>query len=258
MGVRSDCARNPSVPDFSPCLVPNPVARNQLLSRTWRDVVEADVRAYLKEELTSCLSRSDYEIFLQHGLAAPDDSLCRRVPRAIDEFIFQAAVQYGPEIFLLPELLQRVTDWARKENGGDELWKKLGKRFALHARVHRGTAKAPLDPWWVRSRRAIIQETKFLKEYLPVKLPKHRTPSKEQLLDAVLDTIEDNASKFPQLLRIGASSFLVFIKLETKLLRTLLEQGITPADFTGKLIQSVTNYTPESARQIINRQLSRP
>lgn len=249
-------ARHPSVTDFAPYLVPNPVVRNQLLNPGWRAATEADVRSYLKEELRSSLSNSDYEHFLQHGLAGPDDRLRGRICRAIDEFIFQSAVQYGPEIFLLPEVLQRVSDWVRKENGGNERCERLGKRFALLARVRRGTAKTPLNPWWVQSRRAIIREVRILKKYLAAKLTKHRTLSKEQLLDAILDTMEDDASKFPKLLRIGAA-FLAFLQLETEHLRTLLEGGITPADFVGELIQSVTNYKPESARQIISRALSR-
>ena len=250
-------ARNPSVTDFAPCLVPNQVTQNQLLNRTWRDLTLVDVQSYLMEELKSTLSTSDYEQFQQHGLAVPDDACYKRICPAIDEFIFQAAVQYGPEILLLPELHQRVFDWVRTEDGGDKHCEKLGKRLALGALVHRRRAWAPLDPWWVQSRRAILNEVKTLKGYLLAKLTNYRAPSKEQLLGATLDTIEENESKFPKLLRIGAS-FLRFLKLQSEPLRGLLEGAITPANFTNELIESVTNYTPESSRQLISRGLSEP
>jgi hypothetical protein len=248
-------ARNPSVTDFAPCLVPNPATRNQFLNPRWRELTEADVRSYMMEELKSTLSTSDYEQFQQHGLAVPDDAGHKRICSAIDEFIFQAAVQYGFEISLLPEVGQRVFDWVHTEDQGDKRCDKFGGRLAQGARVRQGTALAPLKPWWVRSRSAIISEVKLLKQFLPDKLPTNRTPTKGQLLAATLDTIEENESKFPKLLRIGAS-FPRFLMWNTRLLGSLLEDEITPGNFTGELIRSVTNYKPDSSRQLISRGLS--
>jgi hypothetical protein len=247
-------ARNSSVTDGVPVLVAYPVPRNQLLYRSYRELTEVEVRAYMMEELKRTLSTSDFEQFQKHWLEAPE---YERICGAIDDFIFQAAVQYGPEIFLLPEVLQRVSDWVRAENGGDKRCEKLGERFALGARVFQGTGRAPLNPWWVNSRSAILREVKFLKKYLPARLPKDRTPSKEHLVAAVLDTIEDNESKFPKLLRIGAR-FLHFLMWKPELLRSLLEGTITPGNFVGELIWSVTHYKPESSRQLTSRHLSQP
>ena len=175
----------------------------------------------------------------------------------MDDFILQAAIEQGPKIFMLPTVFQRVNDWVLTGDDNGERWKELGERFALLARVVRGKGHAPLYPWWVRSRRAITEGAGALKEQLRAELPNFSSLSKRNLLHAALDMIEEHHSKFPKILRIGVP-FQSFIESETGVFRRLLQGELTPADFTGELIRWITNYQPESSRQIISRYLSNP
>jgi hypothetical protein len=80
----------------------------------------------------------------------------------------------------------------------------------------------------------------------------HRELSRENLLDVAMDAMQEE-SKFPKLLRIGVP-FLTFIgQPESRVLRHLLDGTLSPANFTDELISWMTNYEPESARQIISR-----
>jgi hypothetical protein len=249
-------SRNPSVTDPVVELVPNWTNVTQFLNAEWqRKLAVSDLQLYLTEELNSRLSPSDCELFVKHGLAIPDEPSRQRIYNAIDDIILQGAIEQGPRIFLLPTVLQRVSDWVLTDKDKGKRWKELGERFALLAQVVRGKAYAPLYPWWVRSRRAIIEEVGALKKQLRAQLPNYSSLSKRDLLQAALDTIEEHHSKFPRILRIGVP-FQGFIESETGVFRRLLQEELTPADFTGELIQWVTNYQPESSRQIISRYLS--
>jgi hypothetical protein len=232
---------------------PNWSGLNDFLNTTWRELAVSDIESYLAEELKASVSSSDYENFRQHGLEIPDENSRRIVCKAIDEIILQAAIEQGPNIFLVPVVRQRLTDWALKERGGSERWEELGKRFALLARVVQGEAKAPLYPWWVRSRKEIIKELKFLRKNFPAQVT-HRGRSKEELLNEVQHTIEENHEKFPKLLRIGFA-FLTFLQSETEAFRRLLVEELSPANFADELISWMTNFQPESARQTISHYL---
>jgi hypothetical protein len=249
-------SRNASVTDCVAELVPNLANVIQFLNDEWRDLVVPDLQSYLVEELRSRLSPSDCALFEKHRLAIPDKTSRQRVGKAIDEIILQAAIEQGPKIFLLPTVLQRVTDWILTDEGNGERWEELGERFAQLARVIRNKAYAPLYPWSVRSRAAILHEVRALRRQLRTKLPNYSSLSKRHLIRAALDTIEEDHSKYPKILRIGVP-FQSFIESETGVLRRLLHGELAPAIFTGQLIQWVTNYDPESSRQLISRLLSK-
>jgi len=251
-------SRNSSVTDPVVEVVPNWTNVTQFLNVEWqRKLVVSDLQLYLTEELNSSLSPSDCELFEKHGLAIPDEPSRQRIYNAIDDIILQGAIEQGPKILLLPTVFQRVSDWVLADEDNGERWKELGKCFALLARVVRGKARAPLYPWWVRSRRAIIEEVQALKKQLRAEQPKHSGLSKRALLHAALNTIEENHSRFPKILRIGVP-FQGFLESEIGVLRRLLQGTLTPADFAGQLIQWATNYKPESSRQIISHYLAKP
>ena len=118
--------------------------------------------------------------------------------------------------------------------------------------MYRGKARVPLDGWWKRSRHAILVEVKLLRNLLRAKLSSNaHTPSREELISTVLSTIKENESEFPNLIRID-NAFVTFLFSNLVNLKRLLERELSPADFTGELIQWATNYKPESARQIIS------
>jgi hypothetical protein len=251
-------SRNPLVIDSIVEFVPNLANLIQFLNAEWRrDLVVSDLQAYLIEELNSRLSPSDCALFGEHGLAIPDKTSRQRICNAIDEIILQAAIEQGPNFFLIPTVLQRVTDWVFADENNGERWEELGARFAQLARVVRGRAYAPLYPWWVRSRKAILGEVRVLRRQLRADVPKYSGLSKRRLIRAALDTIEEHHSKFPKILRIGVP-FQSFIESETGVFRRLLQRELAPSEFTGQLIKWITNYEPESSRQLINRLLSNP
>jgi hypothetical protein len=248
--------RNPSVTDVIIFYQPNWSGLNDFLNTTWKELVVSDVESYLDEELKASVSSSDFENFRQHGLEIPNENSRRTVANAIDEIILQAAVEQGPNIFLVPVVRQRLVDWALKERGGSERWEELGKRFALLARVVQGGAKVPLYPWWVRSRRDVVREVKALTRNFHPRVT-HRNLSKEELLNEVQYTVQVHHQKFPKLLRIGVP-FLLFVQSEAGAFQQLLDETLSPANFTDELIAWMTNYEPESARQIISRYLTSP
>lgn len=217
------------------------------------DFVKSDVQPYMTEVLKYLLPPSDCENFRQHGLAVADETSLHKIRKAMDEFILQAASVQGPSIFLHPMVLRRVTEWALTEDDGDRLWKELGSRFALLNKVVRGKGKARLDPWWVVSWPAIIKELRTLKKiYLQTNMPKQHSLSKQSLLDFTLRTIDLCAADFPTLRRIEVA-FQKFVESEIGVLRNLLDGTLSPAQFTGQLAQSMTNYKPESVQQIVSR-----
>jgi hypothetical protein len=225
--------------------------QNRFLDQSWRNAAEKEVRSFLNEELRSTLSPEEYEAFQKHALAAPDEASRRKIREAIDRFISESLFFYGLKIFLLPEVLQRVSDWVLTERNGKWLCKELGDNLALLPKVDRREAKAPLG-WWVRSRSAIIREVKVLRDLLRAKLQQDTTPTRNELLNAVLSTLRQNTGKFPKLIQIYGP-FIDFVASNADTLNSLLAGEITSADFTGELIRYTTNYKPESARQIISR-----
>jgi hypothetical protein len=235
-------------------VIPNWENKNHFLYEAWRNIAEAEVRSFLNDELRSALPGEDYRAFQQHGLSLNDASR-RAVCNAIDQFISDGLFLYGPKILLLPEVLQRIADWVLTEKEGQRLCKKFGDDLVRLARLYRGEAKAPLT-WWARSRHAIVAEVKALCGLLRAKPSKKTNPSKGELISTVLSMMKQDESRFPNLIRVS-DAFVAFLFSNITSLRTLLAQGITPAEFVGDLIQWATNYTPESARQTISR-LNRP
>ncbi len=213
---------------------------------------QSELLSYMTEELERTLSASDYKNFREYGLAVPNEASRRLIHTVIDKLILQAAVDIGPSMFLLPQILQRVTEWLTEVDGG-ERWKKLGKQFALVSRKARGEGRKPLSTWWDRSRKkTIVREVRVLKRYLRAKLTNRRSLSKLDLVDAMLNTIGDHANEFPKLMQIG-NAFQSFVESDTEPLRILLDGTLSPANFTGELMELVTGYTPESAIDITSR-----
>lgn len=215
---------------------------------------QSELLSYMTEELQRTLLPPDYQNFRHYGLAVPDENSRQLIHKAIDELILRAAVDFGPRIFLLPVILQRVTEWLEEKVGG-ERWRELGKRFAQVSQNVQGKRSAPLSEWWTPSRSRIIQEVRALRKYIRAGVTKWPSLSKLDLVEVMLQTIEDHASEFPKLIQIG-NAFQSFVESDTEPLRILLHGTLSPANFTDELIQSVTKYEGESARQIISQRLS--
>jgi hypothetical protein len=141
--------RNPSATDSILQVVRSRSGLDEFPKTEWqRDLVVSDLQSYLAEELRASVSSRAYKQYLKHGLEIHSANSRRIVCKALDEIILQAAIEQGPNIFLLLVVQQRLTDWTLKEKNGSERWEALGKRFAWLAKVVRGKANVPLYPWW--------------------------------------------------------------------------------------------------------------
>ena len=241
--------------DLAFYIVPESSALERKEQADWaRKLVLSDLERYVGEELSWRLSPEDYQVFRERALDVPDAEAQRRIHQALDEVIMQAALQQGPKIFLLPMILQRVTDWALDARDDGRRWIQLGKQFALIGPVMRGTKKAPLDPWWVRSQKEILKEVKALQRVLQERFGQTANmPSERVLADAAADAIVGAPEIFPKLTRMG-DTFHLFLGAHPVELRNLLTAAISPAAFRNELLAWITNRQPESARQMISKQ----
>jgi hypothetical protein len=239
--------------DLVAYLVPSSTSFHRIATADWgRAFVQSDLEAYVAEELSCRLSPEDYRLFGERALDITDVIVRRRIHEALDEVIMQGALDKGPIIFLLPAILQRVSDWALDAADQGRRWRQLGKQFALIGPVMRGKKAAPLDAW-VRPHRAILQEVKALRRVLREGFDKSRTlPQERVLLDAAVDAVEASPGIFPTLARIG-DSFQLFLGAQPLALCNLLTEKITPAIFRNELIGWITNRDPEGARQMISK-----
>ena len=234
--------------------VPSAGTRNRIpTSPVDRKIIVSELEKYVTEELSHLLSPADLELFRQHGLEPYDVAALLRIYAAMDTVILQAAVEHGPVVFLVPEILQRVTDWVLEGDDGVRRWKRLGRGFARRSEVMRGLRNTPLEPRWVRSRGAIVQEVKGLRKSLRAYFAgRIRLPPDWIMSDAAADTFEREPDTFPNLREI-AGSFEGFVHADPVPLRLLLAGNLTPALFADQLIGWITNYAPGSVAQIIRR-----
>ena len=252
-------AKAPSERQFVAQVVLDPKTVNKIpTNESERRSRASEVEEYVTEELSYLLSPADLEQFRRYRLEPPDKAALPRICAAMDSVILQEAVEQGPEIFLMPEILQRVTDWTLEGEDGERRCERLGRAFARCSRVIRGLQTAPLDPRWVRSRPAIVQEVKELRKSLGAKFAdRHNPPPEWVLLNALRDTVLDMSegkptTMFPKLGQIELS-FEAFVHAEPTPFRQLLTGHLTPALFTDQLIGWITNYEPGSVPQLIRR-----
>jgi len=245
-------AKDASENDLAIHFVPSPSMRNRIpTSPVDRKIIASKLEKYVTEELSHVLSSADLELFRHHGLEPPDDAALPRIYAAMDRVILQAAVEQGPIVFLASEILQRVTDWVLEGDDGARRCKRLGDAFARRSRVMRGLQTAPLAPWWVRSRTAIIQEVKKLRKSLQGRFAgRNKLPADWVLLDAAEDALEGEPGTFPKLGEI-VGPFQFFVHAQPEPLRFLLTGNLTAALFTDQLIGWITNYQPGSVPQLI-------
>jgi hypothetical protein len=206
------------------------------------------------EELRTRLSHSDFELFQRYRLEIPEEAALPRIYAAMDDVIFHAALEQGPKMFLVPEILQRVNDWPLEGDDGERRCKKLGEHFAWFSRIIRGLKPAPLVPSWSLARRkAIIREVKVLRRSLKSRFAGRRhSPPDWVLQDAAVDIVDAEPEKLPQLAKISVGLQL-FVNAQPDALRLLLAGNLTPAPFADHLIGYITNYEPTSVAQLIRR-----
>jgi len=247
-------ARDPTVKDFVFDFVPSPRTLIRIpTTASERRLAISALEKYVTEELRHQLSQTDFDLFQQHRLEPPDEAALPRIYAAMDKVIFQAAVEQGLIIFLVPEIHQRVTDWSLEGENGERRFEELGKCFAQFSRVIRGAQKAPLAPRWVRSRSAIILEVKLLQKSLLLRFAmRHKLPPDRVLLDAAANIVDADPERFPKLSEIRAGLQL-FVNAKPDALRLLSTGSLPPAPFTDQLIGWITNYKPESVAQLIRR-----
>jgi hypothetical protein len=231
-------ANAPSERDFVIHFVPSPRTLNKIsMTPTERSFVISELEKCIIGELRQRLS--------------PTEVALSRICTAMDEVIFQVAVEQGPAIFLVPVVLQRVSDWTIEGKDGARRWKRLGGCFAQFALVTQGV-KTSLVPWKM-SRNAIIKEVRKLRRVLHARFQeRHALPANWVLLNAAEDAVEAGSETFPKLVEIK-DRFQLFVNTQPEALRNLLAGHFTPADFTDQLIGWITNYKPGSVAQIIRR-----
>ena len=246
-------SKNRSAKDVVAYVVPSPSTVNQIPTAAQeRKIISSEIEKYFMEDLSFKLSATDCDFFRQNGLNVPDEAARRRVHLAIDEVIFEAAVEHGPTIFLVPTILQRVADWVFDDGNGGQRHERLGSCLNLHGQVTRGEVNAPLAPWWVRSRGALLRELKDLRKQMQAEIAGRQTLLNNRvLLDAAVDLMEGRAERFPKLTRIGVG-FQLFVDAEPEAFRQLIAGDLTVGLFTDQLVGWITNRDPESARQRIS------
>ena len=250
-------AKNPSGNDFVIHLVPGAGTINRIPGAASKQALRliSEVEQYLTEELSHRgVTKPASNSFDDVASSLPDEAL-PRLYAAMDSAIFQLAVEQGPIILLASEILQRVTDWTLEGDNGARCWKRLGNYFAQFTLVPQGVKHSSLEGWWARSRTGLIQEVKKLQKSLQTKFQdRNEIPADWVLLDAAVDTVEAERGTFPKLGRIEAPLQL-FLSAQPPALRNLIAESLTPMLFTDQLIGWITNYEPDSVRQVIHRLL---
>jgi hypothetical protein len=257
-------ARDPSVTDFVIYYVPSARTLNKIPTAASEQApLISELEKYLTAELSHQLSQRGVtkpasNSYDDIASSLPDEAL-PTVCAAMDSAIFQLAVEQGPIILLVPDILQRVNDWTLEGDNGARCWKRLGKYFAQFALVPLGK-KGSLAGWWARSRSGLIQEIKELQQSLQTRFQERNDiPADWVLLDAARDTVEGDPGTFLKLGQIEAPIQL-FVSAQPESLRKLLAGRsvaghLSPMDFTDELIGWITNYDPDSVRQVIYRLL---
>jgi hypothetical protein len=198
------------------------------------------------KELKDRLSVFDYKDFRKNSLLGPNEAARLRISAKIDEFILYGIDLVGPMIFLLPEVLQRLSEWVLTEEAGIGRCKALGDHLASLPKHFQGKGLLSLYSWWALSRKSILQEVRALKKHVQA------NSQRVDLLTSVQAAISDNWRDFPKLTQLG-EGFIAFASRHIASVEALIGSRLTPAKFTDELIGYATNYTPESARQLISK-----
>ncbi len=174
-----------------------------------------------------------------------------RVCNWLDEIIFEQARTIGPRIFWSREVLWRVLEWEREQNG-DRLFERLGKELALRWGANRGRAKVPLDPKMRGFRKELLDEIGMLRNQLRARFTSSILPDKNKIRDLMQQMIRDPSQPLERL-RSNATAFVMFLEKEPLWLIDLVNGKITPAMVADAFLAFGTGRSEEALRQAISR-----